>query len=217
MQYINKIFLIFIIIIATGCGNNNNKIAEEPEKILNNFKIQINLENKIKTLELLPKTIEMYKNGNGDLSDYTNSDKILLGINSRNDQNNYYATTDEIGNYVYQMFGPTTLEFKNINDNFIYDEINNIYYINNDITSSSVISYIDKITYKDNTYYATVYVGVKEDDGVYGDFDKDNLIHVLDYNDSDELERDKYMKFIYEFKTIAENTYVFSNLKRVYD
>ena len=220
MKHIYIIISFVFIIIITGCGTNNNELIEKPEKILDDFEVQVNIEDKINNLELLPTTIDMYKNGFGSSNEYTDMDKILLGINSKlfyESSNEFYITNDEISNYVYQTLGNTSIKYDNI-DIDLKKYSDNTYYVNKELPKSTVISYIDKITYKNNIYHALVYVGVIEDDGIYGDFNKENMISVLTYNNKfNETEKNKYMKFLYEFKTIDNNKYVFSNLKRIYD
>lgn len=212
-------YIIFLLIfILCGCTKEiSNNI--ETEKVVKDNLIIHNISNQIKCLETLNTTYNLYTKGYGSIKDYNNDDKILYGINMsiRNEQitNNKFVEIKNIKNYSNSVFGTNNLSFHTV-DNYLLD--NDGYIINYKNKEKSIVSYIDKITTKYNYYYATVYVGIKHNDEVYGDLEETKLVQLL-YDDTqyDISENDKelFTKYRYKFEKNFEGKYILVEFKKI--
>ena len=213
-----KYLVCLLVLILCGCTKDiSNNI--ETEKVVKDDLVINNLTNQIKVLETLDTTYNLYNNGHGSIKDYTNDDKILYGINMsiRNEKinNNKYILLQDIKKYSKNNFGPTSYSFHTI-DNFIFD--NNRYIVNYKNKDVSIISYIDKITTKYNYYYVTVYVGIKNNDEIYGDLEEMKLVQLL-YDDIqydiDEKDKESFTKFKYKFEKNFEGNYILVDFNKI--
>lgn len=242
MNKLKKIVFVFIaIILLAGCemkGSNESQTKEITDEVILGI-----IRNNISSLDNIPKTIELYTNGSGQASDYTNDEKLLHGldvaITSRasseltaeqlqtiKEKNLLNITSvvsvEEAQSYVSNLFGPTTLKHANIEGcpSYIYDETEKLYYVQEGCTkevTSSPISFVDRVTNKDNIYYATVYVGLIDGNKVYSDFSKSKIVKELDLNELYEItddNKEEFSKYTYTFTKNSNGSYVFTELKK---
>lgn len=234
------VFIIFAVLILSGCSVSTSK--ETGAKIVNDDTIKSLLESHIISLQSLPKTLELYVKGSGETKDYTADDKLNLGLEMRfnnagipsltqqqilnlqakqiTNVTGYIPSTDVEDN-IKSIFGPVTIEHKNMTGcpTFIYDDTEKIYYINSNCTveqTSTIISFVDKVTSEDNIYYVTVYAGLIDNNKVYADFNKSEVVKELltdeQYAISDET-KEQFTKITYTFTKNSNGEYVFTSLK----
>ncbi len=236
------IFAFIVVILLAGCEPNSSTGSQT--KDVTDEVVLGTIRNNISSLDNIPKTTELYIKGAGQTSDYTNDDKLLHGldvaINSRasseltpeqlqkiKEKNltnvSSVVSVEEAQGYVSDLFGPTTLKHDNVVGcpSYIYDKTEKIYYVQTGCTknaTSSPISYVDRVTNKDNLYYATVYVGLIDENKVYNDFNKTKVVQELGLNDSFEITNDnkeEFSKYTYTFTKNSNGAYVFTSLKKV--
>lgn len=242
MSKLKKIVFVFVaIILLAGCEANSSKESQAKE-ITDEVILGI-IRNNISSLDNIPKTTELYTNGSGQAKDYANDEKLLYGlevaINSRanteltaeqlqkiKEKNLVNITSvvsvEEAQRYVSDLFGPTTLKHANLVGcpSYVYDETEKIYFVQSGCTKEAIptpISYVDRVTNKDNVYYATVYVGLIDGNKVYNDFNKTKIVQELNLNESFEIKSDnkeEFSKYTYTFTKNSNGAYVFTSLKK---
>lgn len=242
MNKLKKLIFVFVaIILLAGC-DVTSKEESQTKEITDEVILGI-IKNNVSSLDNIPKTIELYTNGSGQAKDYTNDDKLFYGldvaINSKADseltteqlqkinQNNLTNVTsvvsvEEAQGYVSDLFGPTTLKHANVSGcpSYIYDETEKIYYVQFGCTKETIslpISYVERVTNKDNLYYATVYVGLIDGNNVYNDFNKTKVVQELGLNESFAITNDnkeEFSKYTYTFTKNSNGSYVFTSLNK---
>lgn len=242
MDKLKKIVFVFVaIILLAGCetkGSNESQTKEITDEVILGI-----IRNNISSLDNIPKTTELYTNGSGQASDYTNDERLLHGLNAAitsrasseltaeqlqtiKEKNLLNITSvvnvEEAQSYVSNLFGPTTLKYANVEGcpSYIYDETEKLYYVQEGCTkevTSSPISFVDRVTNKDNIYYATVYVGLIDGNKVYSDFSKSKIVKELDLNELYEItddNKEEFSKYTYTFTKNSNGSYVFTELKK---
>lgn len=241
MKKIGRFLFVFVaILLVAGCDTNddNSNIAKtvSDDSVLNILKSHIvSLENSSTTLEL-------YKKSSFKASDYSNDDILAIGLNTSLGLEldtdltktekvelakkgikdvDVYITVNDVDSTINNIFGVVNMKY---NDKvgscptYIYDKENGRYYVNKvcDNNSDKLISYMDKVTNKDNVYYVDVYSGIISNKKVYGSLDKSNSIDELGEEETYTIGKDNKEKFTLVKYTFTKNTdgkYVFTDAK----
>ena len=219
MKRVIKYLFIFIIMILSGCTNKESVSNIKAEKIVNNKDIVNKLVLQVKGIESLDKTIELYFNGHGNIKDYDDNDKILYGLNYaliNHEFNNLSISSNVITNNISKVFDVSNIKYKSINQYLFNNDTYNID-TNYKEKNKKIISYIENVTFMDDYYYVTVFAGLINHDEIYGDFNQEKLVKLLDDNDIYEIsEKDKndYTEYKYKFKKDDDNNFIFVDLEK---
>lgn len=242
MSKIKKILLVFVMIILLSGCNSKNDSKEGTEEVTDNS-VTNYIKSQITALESLPKTITVYTKGEGTDSDYDNEDKIRYGLEARISnasvpmltadeiqqlaQRNIigvssYIETSEVASYVSKNFESSTLDYITLSGcpTFTYDAESKKYYIQTECViedPTSIYSYVDKVTKKDNVYYATVYAGLSDGSMVYNDFEKTKVVANLTENQSytiSDTDKTQFTKFTYKFEKNTNGDYIFKSITK---
>lgn len=241
MKKISKILFVFVVLLlVAGCGNT--EVENEDTKVVDNESILNILKSHIVSLENAPTTLELYKKGSFKASDYSNDDILVLGLNTAfgleletdltKNQIAYlakqgikdaeaYVTVNDVDSTINNIFGVVSMKYDDKIGNcpiFTYDKENSRYYVSKkcDDNSDKLISYIDKVTNKDNDYYVDVYSGIISNKKVYGKMDKSDSIKELGEEETyiiDKTNKDKFTLVKYIFTKNSDGKYVFTSAK----
>lgn len=241
MNKLKKIVLVFVIaVLLGGCTKNT---TEEKKEIVTDEAIIATLKNQIVSLESLDKTIELYTNGSGKSTDYSNEDKLRYGLNVRMSSATVPALTQteiqlletknilnvssyvdsaDVAKYISDNFSMATVDFTNLTGcpAYFYDKDNSRFYIQTNCVSqnnNSIYSYIDNVEKKDNIYYVTVYTGLSDGTSLYNDFNKSKVVVDLlsnqDYTITDN-DKKEFTLFTYEFEKNGNGNYIFKGFNK---
>ncbi len=242
MNKFKKIVFVFLVLLLTaGCGAKEeaetNYTEVKDETIINVIK------GHVVNIETLPKTIELYKKDSFQASDYSNDDLLQFGLNSSFGQetnidltpaqiNNLkaknitnvssYLTIDNVEDAIKDTFGAKSVTYADkINGcpSYIYDASESVYYVNETCTVNEerVVSYISNISYDNNLYYATVYVGLVSNNKIYGDVNKAKAVADLAPEQSyviDDDNKESFTKYTYTFTKNSDGKYVFTSVEK---
>ena len=242
MGKVKKIVFIFVaIILLAGCDTKNSNTSQAKE--ITDEVILGTIRNNISSLDNISKTSELYTKGLGQASDYTADEKLRYGLDSAITSRassdltaeqlqsikekqllniTSVVSVEEAQGYVSNLFGPTTLKHANVEGcpSYIYNETEKLYYVQEGCTkevTSSPISFVDRVTNKDNIYYVTAYVGLIDGTKVYSDFNKSKIVKELDLNELYEItddNKEEFSKYTYTFTKNSNGSYVFTELKK---
>ena len=239
------IFIITLLIIVTGCGNGDKTTSEPREEVKDEVVINI-IKNQVLGLEYLDTTKKGYENGSISIDDYSDTDKILYGLEYRIAQGGLqtlnkeqlleaeklnikdaseFINVSEVEKYITKTFGAVSVKHDSISGcpEFKYSSQNKMYYVIKTCenkNTNSIVSYIDDITKKGNEYYATVYIGVIDNERyqVYGNFEKTKLIEQIEKDESFEINQENkndFTEYTYTFIKNSDGNYIFSKIQKV--
>lgn len=235
MKNIKKLVFIFVmIVLLTGCNSNESSKESRTEKVTDES-VLTNITNVVTNLEQLPKTLELYKKGSAEVSDYTDEDKIMYAINditsSRSITNNVteekqkelvakgingvsmFIPSNEVAEKINTTFGISSVKHLNITgcDNYLYVEEDKNYYVQHvenceePVVEDALISKLGEVKKQDNNYTAEVYVGVISNNSVYYDLSKSKVAKALAEDESYSISDEDKTKFTKVIYTFKNN------------
>jgi hypothetical protein len=185
-------------------------------------------------MQSIDKTLEIYKNGSGTKEDYSDTDKLLFGLNyvfASKVLNNApklpnidgIISGDDVSISISNLFDSEVI-YDTIGTcpNYIYNKNANVFYIKYNCTTDSnisIITYIDKITLENDHYYANVYVGIIDNitNKVYGNIERTRYIETVSngesYNINDD-NKNNFESYTYTFLKKSNDKYIFDSIKK---
>ncbi len=234
------LLVIMALVVVTACGKKEEEV--QLTKVEDENIISI-ITGHVATIESLPKSIELFKKDKFATADLTNDDYLLYGLRASFDMENNidltaqeiealknrnivnvssYMNISDVESAVAATFGAVGIKHVDTIGEcptFIYDATQSKYYVDEScvVPTERIVSEIDKIEYNDNTYYATVYVGLISGNKAYADVNKVDVVADLEpeqsYVITDENE-DKFSKYTFTFTKNSDGNYIFTSVEK---
>lgn len=226
MKKFKYLLIVFALVLVVGCGSKTS--SKEASKEVTDEAIITTLTNNVVVLQKLPKTMEIYKKGKGSISDYDNSDYVLMGLNANLQyiyrENNQIILNTDIEAEANKIVGPVNIKYDVQSYNgcpvFVYNAAKAGYALNTNCKEAdvdSIISRVDSITVDGTEYKVVVYAGLRSGNAIYKDMDKSEKVADMSGEEAysiTEEDKDKFNKYEYIFKKNTDGNYVIDTITK---